>query len=257
MRGIFLITFMFIAASTAKADFDDAVIWKYSFNSGDNYSGRSKSDEKRFGSIFLHCNIHRIDSYNWNYINASYNSNRANLGLEFSSVGYDDYYQRNKYRIGAGYRFCDNIKIRPLLEISSEKFKGYDSFTGLNGELIAEFVYGEYRASIGLVDIQMKKPYEVSGNESIKPVVSGSWLFEPGMVLSVGVRRFENRRIRWIFNQFVSVNDYLALEFSYMNKPSNLTGGLEIKLKGFSLIVSYFSVSGLDDSIIWGISYGD
>ena len=175
--------------------------------------------------------------------------------MEFSSLGYKDYYRRNKYRVRVEYRFHDYINIAPLIEITDEKFGEYGRYTGLSGEFYIDYSRQNYYAGFGLAEIQFKEPYEKYADNGLKPFVFGSWIFDEGLVLSIGVRRFENRRTRWIFDQFVLVNDHLALNFGYKNKPSDIYGGLLLTIREFSFTITYSSVSGLSDSVIWGITF--
>jgi hypothetical protein len=175
--------------------------------------------------------------------------------MEFSSLGYKDYYQRNKYRVRVEYRFHDYIYIAPLIEITDEKYGDFGRYTGSSGEFYINYSRRNYYAGFGLTEIQFEKPYEVSHDDRLKPFIFGSWIFDEGLALSVGVRRFENRRTRWIFDQFVRVNNHLALNFGYKNKPSNIYGGLLLTVREFSFTIIYSSVSGLSDSVIWGITF--
>jgi hypothetical protein len=243
-------------ASFACADFDDSVIWKYYLPTPDYDLNRFTTGGDGLQSMFLHSNMYRINSLDWNFISLRYNKGQAGLGLEFSTVGYKDLYRRNKYRTRFRYMRYDKIVIEPLVEVTTEEFADFGNYFGLSGEIIVKYAAKKYSAGVGVSDIQLKEPYNHSGKEGLFPFLIGSWMFDEGLAFSIGVRRFDNGRTRWIFHQSVIVSENLGLNFGYQNNPSDIYGGLSLKFRGFSLLIDYNSVSGLSDSIIWGISYG-
>jgi hypothetical protein len=63
--------------------------------------------------------------------------------------------------------------------------------------------------------------------------------------------------VRWLFNQEVEITRNAGLNFGYQNKPSNIRSGLIFTVNRFSFLITYNSIGGLDDSVIWGISFGE
>jgi len=244
-----------VLASVSYGGFDDSFIWKYYMSRPDYIDKSFITNDDGIKSMFLHSNLYGIESLNWNFISMQYNKGAAGLGVEFSAVGYKKYYQRNKYRMRLEYRFHKNFNIAPLIEIRTEEFQNFGQYTGLSGELFVKYTQSKYDVGFGVAEIQMKDPYDKCRKETVNPFAFGSWIFNEGLTLSVGVRCFENRRTRWIFDQFVVVNNRLGLNFGYKNNPSNIYGGLDLTVKKFSFIITYSSISGLNDSVIWGISF--
>lgn len=253
IRTTLLILIIFVSISYG--DFDDSAIWRYYIPEPGNDGGNFIINRDGLKSMFLHSNLYGIESLNWNFISTQYNRGAAGFGMEFSAVGYKKYYQRNKYRARIEYRLYDYLEIVPLIEITDEEFRNYGRYTGLSGEFYINYTRKNYYAGFGLAEIQFKKPYANSRNDGLRPFVVGSWIFNEGLMLSIGIRRFENRRTRWIFDQFVLVNSHLALNFGYKNNPSDIYGGLLLTVRKFSFTITYSSVSGLSDSVIWGISF--
>ncbi len=254
IRTAFIILVALVSIS--HGDLDDSVIWKY-YVPGTDESGKIFTvNEDGIKSMFLHSNLHGVKSLNWNFISLRYNYGTAGLGMEFSSVGYKEYYQRNKYRARIEYRPHENIKIGPSIEIATEEFGDFGRYTASSGEIYIGFVRKNLAGGVGITDIQFKQPYNGFDNNDPNPFVFGSWIFDEGLILTAGARRFENRRLRWIFDQTVPVNRYLALNFGYMNNPSDIYGGPILTANKISFIITYSSISGLDDSVILGISFG-
>ncbi len=246
---------LIIFASISYGDFDDSVIWRYYIPEPGNDGGNFIINRDGLKSMFLHSNLYGVKSLSWNFISMQYNKGTAGFGMEFSAVGYKKYYQRNKYRMRIEYRLHENVGIAPLFEITNEEFQDFGRHTGLSGEFYINYTRKNYYAGFGLAEIQFQKPYDKSRNDGLKPFVGGSWIFNEGLTLSIGVRRFQNRRTRWIFDQYLPVNNNLALNFGYKSNPSDIYGGLLLTVKKLSFIITYSSISGLNDSVIWGISF--
>jgi len=246
---------LIILASISYADFDDSIIWRYYIPEVDSDGNNFTVNKDGISTMFLHSNLYGMSALNWNFISAQYRRGKSAFGMEFSSLGYEDYYQRNKYRTRVEYRFHDYIEIAPLIEITEEKYGDFGRYTRLSGEFYIDYSRRNYYAGFGLTAIPFKEPYDKSHDDRINPFIFGSWILDEGLVLSIGVRRFENRRTRWIFDQFVLVNEHLALNFGYKNKPSDIYGGLLLTVKKFSFTITYSSVSGLSDSVIWGFNF--
>lgn len=244
-------------ASVSYGEFDDSALWRYYIPPADEGSESFNVNRDGIKSMFLHSNLHGIKSLNWNFISLRYNSGAAGFGMEFSSVGYKEYYRRNKYRARVEYRFRENIRIAPLIEIATEEFGEYGRYTGSSGEIHINYIRNSLAGGIGITDIQFTQPYDGFDKGGFKPFLFGSWIFDEGLILTIGARRFENRRTRWIFDQTISVNRYLVLNFGYMNNPSDIYGGPVLTVNKISFIITYSSISGLDDSVILGISFGE
>ncbi|UCE65998.1 MAG: hypothetical protein JSU85_14260 [Candidatus Zixiibacteriota bacterium] len=253
IKTTFLILIIFVSISYG--DFDDSVIWKYYIPEPGNDGRNFIINRDGLKSTFLHSNLYGVESLNWNFISMRYNKGAAGFGMEFSTVGYKEYYRRNKYRARIEYRLHENVGIAPLFEITNEEFQDFGRHTGISGEFFIGYTRRNYYAGLGFAEIQFKEPYNKSRNDGLKPFVINSWIFNEGLTLSIGIRRFENRRTRWIFDQCVSVNGNLALNFGYKNNPSDIYGGLLLTVRKFSFTITYSSVSGLSDSVIWGISF--
>lgn len=255
---IMKITFLFLVTlvSFSYADFDDSALWRYYIPGMDENDMNFVMNKDGINTMFLHSNLHGVKSLNWNFISLRYNYGAAGFGMEFSSVGYKKYYRRNKYRARIEYRPHENIKIAPSIEVATEEFGDFGRYTGSSGEIYINFVRKNLAGGVGITDVQFKQPYNGFDNNGPNPFVFGSWIFDEGLILTAGAHRFENRRLRWIFDQTVSVNRNLSLNFGYMNNPSDIYGGPILTVDKISFIITYSSISGLDDSVILGISFG-
>lgn len=253
-RAAFLIFLAFVSIS--HGEFDDSALWRYYIPGTAEDGKKFIVDDDGIKSMFLHSNFHGIESLNWNFISLRYNSGAAGFGMEFSSVGYKEYYRRNKYRAQVDYRLRENIRIAPMIEITTEEFGEYGRYTASSGEIYINYIRNNLAGGIGITDIQFRQPYEKFDNHGLHSFIFGSWIFDEGLILTAGVRRFDNRRTRWIFDQTISVNRYLVLNFGYMNNPSDIYGGPVLTVDKISFIITYSSISGLDDSVILGISFG-
>ena len=251
----YIIMILVTFTSVSYGGFDDSFIWKNYLSRPENNSRSFLSSDGEIKLMFLHSNIYGIESLNWNFVSMSYDKGILGFGMDVSAVGYKEYYQRNKYRWRIKYRPHNNIRIAPAIEILTEEFHNFGRHTGLSGEFYINYIQDKFNVGLGFTELQLIKPYDKSFNEALKPFVFGSWVFDEGLTLSIGIRRFENKRTRWIFDQFVAVNDKLGLNFGYKNNPSDIYGGVDLTINRFTFIITFSSVDGLRDSIVWGISF--
>jgi len=251
------VLFLFICFinTVAATGFDESYIWH-------RFISRPDSDEKgfifgkeEFESIYLHSNIYGLNALNWNYFSIAFDRAQGGAGFDFSSIGYSRYYRRNRYTVYVRYNPGKHIKIAPALEISTERFGNIGRYTVAKGEIFIGYMTKKYNFGSGIAGIELKKAYEVRPEEKIEPYIFGSRVFGDGLTFTIGIRRFKNGRTRWLFDQYIAVNENLALNFRYKNKPSNIYGGIELTIDKFSVIINYSSVGELSDTIVWGISF--
>lgn len=251
---ILIISFA-ICQSLLAADFDDFDTRRYfplkPIIEGEFYS----AGRDYFNANFLHSNPYGMENLSWNYLTARYSKGRFGAEIFYRSTGFERYYLRNRYKITAGINFYGDFSIIHALEVRREDFGDFGTFSGSSIDISADYVRRRFSAAIGLAEIILSKSYDMPKYENSQPFAAGSLIFDKGAELTIGVRRFENRRVRWIFNQELPVTRNVVLNFGYQNKPSNIRGGIEFAVEGFSVILNYISIGGLDDSVVWGISF--
>lgn len=255
--NIKVLLFLLISfSSSCVAGFDDSFIWHYSINRPTADSDSFKGFNNGFKFVYLHSNIYRVEALNWNFASFEYEKGAWGAGFDFSSVGYKRYYRRNRHNIYAKFNPGRNIRLISSLEICTENFQNTGYYTEFTGGVRTGYTAKKYYLETGFAEIELKRPYwDKTGQEKFKPFVFGSWIFNDGLTLTIGIRRFENWRTRWVFDQYIAVTEKLGLNFGYKNRPSNIYGGIDLTIKKISVIISYCSVGGLSDSIIWGVSF--
>jgi len=253
LKVLFLF-FCFINTAAATG-FDEAYIWH-------RFISRTDSDDidfiygkEEFKSIYLHSNIYGLNALSWNYCSFAFDRARGGAGFDFSSIGYSRHYRRNRYAAYVKYNPGKNITIAPALEIRAERFGNIGRYTVANGEIFLGYMTKKYNFGSGVAGIDLKKAYDERPEEKIEPYIFGSRVFGDGLTFTIGIRRFKNGRTRWLFDQYIAVNENLALDFGYKNRPSNIYGGIELTINEISVIINYSSVGELSDTIVWGISF--
>lgn len=243
--------------SVAIAEFDDSYLWHELIRRPSGDTGSFTYDNDGVSSKYLHSDVHGIEGLSWNFLSIDFNRGLWGISAEFSTFGYKSYYLRNRYFTKFGFYPGRNIVLAPSMQICTEKFANIGHYTELSGGFHIGYMAEKYNLETGFAEIVLKKPYPAeAGEQRLKPFVSGSWVFNDGLTLTVGIRRFENRRTRWVFDQYIMVNKILGMNFGYMNRPSCIYGGIDLTIKGFSVIISYCSLGELADSIILGIAFG-
>jgi hypothetical protein len=251
-----LVLILISSSTSCVAGFDDSFIWHHSIYRPAADSGGFTGINSGFKIVYLHSNIYRVEALNWNFASIDYDKAIWGAGFDFSSTGYKQYYRRNRHRVYGKFNPAENIRLVSSLEVCTEKFLNSGYYTELTGGVYMAYMAKKFYLETGFAEIDLKKPYhDKARGEKLKPFVSGSWIFNDGLTLTIGIRRFENRRTRWVFDQYIAVNKNLALNFGYKNNPSDIYGGIDLTIKKISIIIGYCSIGGLSDSIIWGISF--
>jgi len=250
-----LLLFLFIIKAASATGFDDSFIWNRFISHPESGSEGFLYGNNELKSVYLHSSIYGLDALSWNYFSLTFDKRRGGVGVDFSSIGYGRYYRRNRYTAYVQYNPGKNIKIAPLVKIRAERFGDIGRYTNVSGEIFAGYTAKKYNIGSGIGGIELNQAYDRGPDGKLEPFIFGSRVFGDGLTLTVGIKRFKNNRTRWLFDQYIAVNESLALNFGYKNKPSNIYGGIELTINKISVIIDYSSVGELSDTIIWGISF--
>jgi hypothetical protein len=241
--------------SLSAAGFDDFDIRGY-YPLKPECDGESYAmDRTSYKTIFLHSNPYGMGTLNWNQFAARYNRPRWGVEFTFAAFGFEEYYQRNRYDLSAKYNFYGGLYVVETIEIRREDFGSFGAYTGSSMDLFINYIRPKYSAGFGLAEISLSELYDAPGYEKSQPFAAGSAIIGKGLELTAGVRRFENGRVRWLSR--IEITRNAGLNFGYQNKPSNIRSGLIFTVNRFSFLITYNSIGGLDDSVIWGISFGE
>lgn len=245
-----------LIVSPSASDFEEQVIWKYHFaGSLESYGSYSAFSNGGLESIFLHTKPYAINSLGWSFAALSYAKNKYAVGFDFNTFGLDNLYRRNRYAIRGEYEFVEHFRLASVLKIRTERFNNFGNYTGTNTDIYLKYNRNSLMTGFGITDYWIKTPYDLINDEKIKPTAFASYSYNDDLLFSIAVRRFENRRTRWLFDQRLILSGAAGLNFGYMNNPGCLYGGLNLTVKPISFILNYYSVGGLSDTIIWGISF--
>ncbi len=182
-------------------------------------------------------------------------NDKYSVGVDFNSFGFEEYYRRNKFAVWGGYEVIRNLRVISALKIRAEKFNRSGTYTGTNLDIHLIYAYKKYLFGLGTADYWLKAPYVLDNDDKFKYSSFVSYAFNDDLVFSTAVRRFDNRRTRWLFDQKMRISEMTGLNFGYSNNPDCLYGGLDLTIKGVSFILRYYSLGELSDTIIWGISF--
>ncbi len=243
-------------SSLSASDFEEQIIWKYHFagtlESYRPYSGFSNSG---FSSIFLHTKPYGVNSLGWSFAALSYAKDKYAVGFDFNTFGLDELYRRNRYAIRGEYEFVEHFRLVSVLKIRTERFNNFGNYTGTNTDVYLKYNHNSLITGFGIADYRIKTPYDLTNDEKFKFTAFSSFSYKDDLLFSIAVRRFENKRTRWLFDQRLILSDVAGLNFGYMNNPGCLYGGMNLTVKPISFILDYYSLGGLSDTIIWGISF--
>ena len=259
MIRLLIVTLAVNAAVLQASGFDDMILWRYDLpvDSQSVFSLEpSRVCRKGLQAVFLYSRPYSIEDLGWNTAAAGYGFGRVGYFGRFSSYGYDNYYTRNVYSGGIACRIADNLHASAEARYQHEKFLGVGGFGDIKLGFNASYEAGRLSAVFGLSDITLKNDYGPRGNPIARPWAGVSYLMENEIGFIASIKRTENSRTRWLFQQQIGISRAVDLYIGILNRPNVLYGSLDISYRSVTLLLTYYSVGRLDDTIVLGLGVG-
>ncbi len=258
IRITFLI--VLINSSTLPASgFDEMILWQYDIP-GD--SSRvlnlepSRLCRKGLEAAFLHTKPYGINSLDWNYAMARYGFGRMGLFSQFGSYGLDDYYTRYSYSLGGAVEITEYFSSSANVSFQREDFDQAGNYSTADLGIRFSYKYNGLTGVMGLSSINLKSAYETYNGNSIRPWAGISHFFKNGIQLYASVKKAQNDRTRWLVGQSIDISEAIDLHIGILNRPNVFYGRLDLSYKLVTLILTYNSVSRLNDTIVLGFAFG-
>jgi hypothetical protein len=241
----------------AGAEYDDNILWRYSFASGN--SGYSVSPDNvcqtNYNAIFLHSNPYQLRDLNWDYISAKAGYGKWGLSAAIRSYRLTDLYNDMMVSIAGALRLTQQFYFALGTSFGREKFGNTTEYDRADMNLHAVYLIKPIAIHGGLDRVCLKKPYQFY-NKSARPFVVCNLTTSECSVFSAGYKQIEPERGRWLLSQDLSVSSNLSLSIAYLTYPDLLQCGLDLRWKKITFSAIYQGIDKLDDTIIWGLSIG-
>ncbi len=239
--------------------FDEMILWQYDIP-GD--SSRvinlepSRLCRRGLETAFLHANPYGIRSLDWNYAIIRYGFGRTGLFGQFGSYGLDGYYARYTYSLGAAARITESFSSAVSGNFQTEDFNRAGNYSRANLNIRVSHRYRGFRGILGLSEINLKSDYGTSNSKGSGPWACISYLFKDGIQLNASVKRTQYNRTRWLIGQDIDISDAIDIHIGLLNRPDVFFGRLDLSYKSVTLMLTYNSVSRLNDTIVLGFAFG-
>jgi hypothetical protein len=254
-----IVIFLSSAAVLQASGFEDMILWSYDLP-GDSAGVLSLEPSRvcRNGveAVFLYCQPYSIRDMGWNTALASYGFGRLGFCGLFSSYGYREYYTKDVYSGGAAFRIMDRLHASGTIVYNHEEFLGVGSFGETRSGVEASYKSGRLAAVLGLSDIKVTSGYNRPNGPFLRPWAGISYSIDDGIDLAASVKRTDNARTRWLFQQQISLSRVVDLHIGLMNRPNVIYGGIDLSWRSITLLVTYYSVGRLNDTVVLGLAAG-
>ena len=259
MRYIAFIIALMNSTNLLASRFDEMILWQYDIP-GDSSKvinlEPSRLCRRGLEATFLHAKPYGISSLDWNYAIVRYGIGRAGLFGQFGSYGLNGYYKRYTYSFGSAIRITESISSAASGNLQTEDFHQAGDYSSADLSIRFSYKYQGFTGIMGLSGINLKSDYEAFGGKSTKPWACISRIFNNGIQLFASVRRVQSNRNRWLFGQYIDISDAIDIQIGLLNRPNVFYGRLDLSYKAVTLVVSYNSVSRLNDTIVIGVAFG-
>jgi hypothetical protein len=256
---IAIVTILMNVAVLQASGFDDMILWRYDLP-GDTADAFGLEPARicrgGVGAFFLYCQPYSIGDLSWNTGVARYGTGRVGYFAGFLSYGYEKYYTRNVYSAGIALRIIDHLYASGEVGYNHERFLGERGFGESKLGLKASYNAGSLTAVLGSSDITLSSDYDPSGGPFMRPWVGLSYSIDDGIIITAGIKRTENSRTRWLFQQRMDISRAVDLHIGILNRPNVLYGGLDFSYRSVTLILTYYTVGGLSDTVMLGLAVG-
>lgn len=254
-----IVMFMSSAAVLQASGFEEMILWRYDLP-GDSSGVISLEPSRVCGNgieaVFLYCRPYSIRDLGWNTAAARYGTGRLGFLGMFSSYGYEEYYTKNVYTGGTALRIMDYLHASGRIAYSHEKFLGAGSIGETRIGVEASYKYSRLAAVFGVSDIKVTSEYNRPDGPFLRPWAGVSYSIDEGTDFKASVKRTENSRTRWLFQQQILVSRAVDLHIGLLNRPNVIYGGVDLSWRYFTLFVTYYSVGRLNDTVVLGLAAG-
>jgi len=239
--------------------FDEMILWPYDIP-GD--SSRvinlepSRLCRRGLQAAFLHTNPYGIRSLDWDYAIVSYGLGRIGFFGQLGSYGLDGYYARYIYSFGGATRVTESFSSAVSGNFQTEDFDQAGNYSTANLNIRFSYKYRGLTGIMGLSRINLRSDYETYNGKSLRPWACISYIFKDGIQLSASVKRTQYNRTRWLFGQYIDISDAVGIHIGLLNRPDVFFGRLDLSYKSVTLVLTYHSVSRLNDTIVLGFAIG-
>lgn len=257
-RFVFLIALL-NSSNLPASGFDDMILWQYDISADSSKvmnTEPSRICRRGLEASFLHTKPYGINSLDWNYVMARYGFGRLGLIGQFGSYGLDGYYSRYIYSIGGAIKVSESFFSAVSGNFRTEDFNRAGKYFTADLSIRCSYKYNGLTGIAGLSGINLKSAYETYSGTSMRPWAGISHIFNNGIQLYASIKKVRNDRTRWLFGQFIDISDAVDIHIGILNRPNVFFGRLDLSYKSFTFVLTYNSVSRLNDTIVLGLAAG-
>jgi len=247
-----LICILFSAVSYADS-FDDTILWRYDLpGSGNSFSlAPNQLAGDGYDFVVNHAKPYGIGDLNWNSVSASAGKKRWGIYGRFTSFEIKDLYSRRLMDFGLSVKIRNYAYLFTDFRINNEDFVEHDKYTSIYARVKTAIVFGQFSGILECGSIPLKESYE--NQNVLNPGAAISYYSDDNMILSIAVKKFKNRAVRWYFLQDGMISSMAGYTIGYMNNPGTLNIGLNLSVHQLRFMLNYYGVNRLNDSIVFGI----
>jgi hypothetical protein len=259
MRRVVFLIVLINSSNLLASGFDEMILWQYDMP-GD--SSRvinlepSRLCRRGLEAAFFHTRPYGIQSLNWNYAVVRHGFGHIGFFGQFGYYGLNEYYARYTYSFGGAIKINESFSSAVSGNLQTEDFNHAGDYSTADLEIRFSFKYQGFTGIIGSSGINLKSAYETQNGRSMKPWVCISRKFDNGIQLYTSVKKAQNDRTRWLFGQNIDVSEAIDLHIGILNHPNVFFGRLDLSYKSVTLVLTYNSVSRLNDTVVFGIAVG-
>jgi hypothetical protein len=259
MIRITVLVTLLTSSNLLASGFDEMILWPYDIPDDSSRVINlepSRICRRGLEGAFLHANPYRIQSLDWDYATVRYGIGRAGLFGQFGSYGLDGYYTKYSYTLGAATRMTESLSSAISGNFQRESFNHAGEYSRADLNIRVSYLYRRFGSILGLSRIKLGSDYEVSNDGSPGPWACISYLFNGGIRLSASIKRNQYDRTRWLISQDIDISDAIDVHIGLLNRPRVFFGRLDLSYQWITLVLSYHSVSRLNDTIVLGLAVG-
>lgn len=259
MRRVAFLIILINSSNLLASGFDEMILWQYDIP-GD--SSRvinlepSRLCRRGLEAAFLHTKPYGIQSLNWNYAIVRQGFGRIGFFGQFGYYGLNEYYARYAYSIGGAVKINESFSSAVNGNLQTEDFNHAGDYSTADLDIRLSYKYRGFTGIIGSSGIVLKSAYETYGGRSMRPWLCISRIFKNGIQLYTSVKKSRNNRTKWLFGQNIDVSEAIDLHIGILNHPNVFFGRLDLSYKSITLVLTYNSVSRLNDTVVFGIAVG-
>jgi hypothetical protein len=259
MKKIAFILILFAAPRLHGSGFDDTILWLYDIPGAFSISVNSDPRgicENGLRAAFLYANPYGISELDWNHGFVKRGFEGWGVFGRFDSFGMKSYFRRNAYYLGGAISLPDSLALSVHGVYQTERYGDMGDYSRIELNSALSFHKAEIEAVAGLAGIKIDEDYRSPANGNLRPWGALTYRFKDGLSAFGSIKRFDNGQIRWLFGQGVRLSGGLDLAFGVINRPDVIFGHIVFVYKSFRLDLSYYSISRLNDTVVYGFAYG-